>query len=59
MLGRARPAEPAEDRLVRLTAQVDQALALADQTMRKNSGNRDLVDVCLDFKNLLGKGHTR
>lgn len=43
----------AEARLARLTAQVDQALAIAADAARANLANRQLVDLALDMRNTL------
>lgn len=43
----------AEAQLARLTARVDQALAIAADAARANHANRPLVDLALDVRNTL------
>lgn len=42
-----------EAQLTRLTARVDQALALVAAAARENHANRQLVDLALDVRNTL------
>lgn len=45
-----------EDKLLRLTAAVDQAHALLDEAMRTHRDQPGFVDLCLDVKNTLTQG---